>query len=178
MIEIESERLLLRQWRLDDADEYATICADPEVMQHMTGEPYTRMIAWRHMAFLIGHWHLRGYGHWAVEEKATGHLVGRIGFLRPDDYPGFEVGWVLARSAWGKGYATEGAARALDHAFFALDQREVISLIRPDNLASIKVAQRLGEILQGEEDVGGILVQRYGMNRDTWQARRANFLVG
>lgn len=176
-MELETERLLLRHWRLGDVDEYAAICADPEVMLHMGGEPYSRMLAWRHIAFLIGHWQLRGYGHWAVEEKATGRLLGRIGFLNPDDYPGFEVGWMLARSAWGRGFATEGAACALDYAFSTLGQTKVISLIRPENIASIRVARRLGETFQGEEDVGGIRVLRYGLDRTAWEASRRDLVA-
>jgi RimJ/RimL family protein N-acetyltransferase len=113
MVKLETERLILRMWREEDFESYAHICADPQVMRHLNqGKPLTRLEAWRHMAFLVGHWHLRGYGHWAVEEKASGNLAGRIGFLNPEGWPGFEVGWTLGREYWGKGYATEGAPGA------------------------------------------------------------------
>lgn len=128
----------------------------------------SRMEAWRHMAFLIGHWSLKGFGHWAVEEKATGKLIGRIGFLEPIDFPGFEIGWTLARASWGKGYATEGATAALNWAVHVLDKTEVISLIRPGNINSIKVAERLGESYQGEVEVMGSRVLKYGMSRQRW----------
>ena len=97
----------------------------------------------------MGHWQMRGYGHWAVEEKASGRMIGRIGFLNPEGWPGFEIGWTLASHAWGKGYATEGGKRALAYAFKELDQRHVISLIHPDNKPSMRVAERLGEKLEG-----------------------------
>ena len=83
-----------------------------------------------------------------MEERATGALVGRIGFFEPEGWPGFELGWMLRRDAWGKGYATEGARRALAHAFTELGRDHVISLILPGNDPSIRVAERLGERLE------------------------------
>jgi RimJ/RimL family protein N-acetyltransferase len=120
------------------------------------------------MAFLVGHWQLRGYSHWAVEEKASGSLVGRLGFFNPAGWPGFELGWTLGRESWGKGYATEGARRALSYAFTEMNKDHVISLIHPDNRASIRVAERLGETLEGEAEILGIGVQVYGIDREKW----------
>ena len=110
--ELETERLKLRMWRESDLDDYAELTADPLVMRYLQPgkPPFTRADAWRSMAFFMGHWQMRGYGHWAVEEKASGRMIGRIGFLNPEGWPGFEIGWTLARQAWGKGYATEGGA--------------------------------------------------------------------
>jgi len=162
-------------WREEeDFEAYAQICADTEVMRFLTpeGKTLTRAETWRQMAFLIGHWQLRGYGHWAVEEKATGNFIGRIGFLNPEGWPGFEIGWTLARDAWGKGYATEGAGRALEYAFTDLRRERVISLIHPENNNSIRVAERLGEKLEGKTEVHGIGVLIYGISRETWLAAR------
>lgn len=86
---------------------------------------------------------------WAVEDRATGAFVGKIGFAEPEGWPGFELAWTLARRWWGFGYATEGARAALAYAFGTLKKDRVISLIRPENLASIRVAERLGERMQG-----------------------------
>jgi RimJ/RimL family protein N-acetyltransferase len=144
--ELETERLKLRMWRESDLDAYAEMCADPLVMKYLSpGKVFSRPEAWRSMAFFMGHWQLRGYGHWAVEEKATGAMIGRIGFLNPEGWPGFEIGWTLARHAWGKGFATEGAKAALQYAFNELDQPHVISLIHPENAPSMRVAERIGE---------------------------------
>ncbi|HEX8186654.1 MAG TPA: GNAT family N-acetyltransferase [Blastocatellia bacterium] len=165
MVQLETERLILRMWRNEDFEAYARICADPEVMRFLGGKPFTRLEAWRHMAFLVGHWHLRGHGHWAVEEKASGELIGRIGLLNPEGWPGFEIGWTLGRAHWGRGYAIEGARRALEYAFTELDQEHVISLIHPDNRASISVAERLGERLEGKTELLGIEVMVYGIDR-------------
>jgi len=164
-IQLETERLLLRQWRLDDFDTYEKMCADEEIMRYIGGKAFSRIEAWRHMAYLVGHWELLGYGHFAVEEKASGRFIGRIGFLNPGGWPGFEIGWTLAREAWGKGFAIEGARRALDFAFKELDKPHVISLIHPENKASIRVAERLGEKVEGKTEVLGIPVLIYGIDR-------------
>lgn len=162
---LETERLILRMWRNEDFEAFAAMCADPEVMRYLGGNTMTRLEAWRHMGFMVGHWMLRGYGHFAVEEKSSGRFIGRIGFLNPEGWPGFEIGWTLARECWGRGYAIEGARRALEYGFVELDQPHVISIIHPDNRASISVAERLGEKLEGETELMGIRVQIYGIDR-------------
>jgi RimJ/RimL family protein N-acetyltransferase len=163
---LETERLRMRMFRDDDFAQYAPLCRDPEVMRFLgDGKPMADFEIWRQMAFYVGHWHLRGYGMFAVEEKATRLLVGRIGFLDPTGWPGFELGWTLAREHWGKGYATEGARRALEYAFTELDRDHVISLIAPDNIASARVAERLGERVEGKAELFGKEVLIYGINR-------------
>ena len=167
---LETERLRLRWFREDDFEAYAEICRDPEVMRFLGGPLMADFDVWRHMASIIGHWHFRGYGIWAVEEKSAGRLVGRIGFLNPIGWPGFELGWTLARDSWGKGYATEGAQRALAYAFTELGRDHVISLIDPANAASAKVAERLGEKVEGKTDLLGKDVLIYGIGREQWVA--------
>lgn len=170
MITLETGRLRLRMFREDDLDAYAAMCADPDVMRYIgAGGPLTRADTWRQMATFLGHWQLRGYGMWAVEERATGALVGRIGFHYPEGWPDFECGWLLARASWGKGYATEGARRALQHAFTELGRERVISLIRPDNAASIRVAERLGETREGLVTLFGSEALVYGIPRERFR---------
>ena len=166
-VTLETDRLILRMWREADFEEYVQLCADPEVMRFLGGKIFDRTEAWRHMASMIGHWYLRGFGIWAVEEKASGRLVGRIGCIYPEGWPGFEVGWTLKREFWGKGYATEGARRALQYAFKELDKPHVISLIQAENVASVRVAERLGETIEGTAKVMGIDVLVYGIDRSS-----------
>ena len=163
--QLETDRLLLRMWRNEDFEPYAKMCADLEVMHFLGGKALDRAEVWRHMAFLVGHWHFRGYGPWAVEEKATGQFLGRIGFLNPEDWPGFEIGWILNRQSWGKGYATEGATRALKYAWEELGMTHVISLIHANNKNSIRVAERLGEKEEGKTQIFGRDVLIYGIDR-------------
>lgn len=166
MITLETDRLLLRMFRDEDFEQHALICSDPDVMRFLgEGRPLERWEAWRSMAMILGHWQLRGFGPWAVEERASGRLIGRIGFFQPDGWPGFELGWVLGREFWGKGYASEGARRALDYAFNEMDRDHVISLIHPENTGSIKVAERLGESVEGKTELFGHEVLIYGLNR-------------
>ncbi len=164
-VQLETDRLIMRMWRNEDFEPYLQLCSDPDVMRYLGGKPLDRLEAWRNMAFIVGHWQLLGYGHWAVEEKATGAFVGRIGFMNPEGWPAFELGWTLARKFWGRGYASEGARRALTYAFDELDRDHVISLIDPLNTNSIKVAERLGEKLEGKTELFGREVLIYGIDR-------------
>jgi RimJ/RimL family protein N-acetyltransferase len=162
--EIETERLLLRALGAEDFEAYADMVADPEVTRYLAaGEPLSRWEAWRQLAMIIGHWELRGFGMWAVEERATGRFLGRIGCFEPDGWPAFEIGYTLARHAWGKGYATEGVAASLHYARAVLQKADVASIIRPDNAASIRVATRLGATLAETVEFFGApaLVYRY-----------------
>jgi RimJ/RimL family protein N-acetyltransferase len=140
---LQSRRLLLREWRDGDVDAYAEMYADPEVMRFLGG-PVAREQAWRHMALLMGHWALRGYGQWVLERRDDGRFVGRAGLWRPEGWPGLEVGWALRRDAWGAGYATEAARTAIGWARDALGADALISIIAPENEASARVARRLG----------------------------------
>jgi RimJ/RimL family protein N-acetyltransferase len=150
MITIKTGRLILRVFREADQDDYVAICDDPEVMRYLgEGKPLSRAEAWRQMALLLGHWQLRGYRMWAVEEPNSHKLIGRIGCFQPEGWPGLEIGWTLGRPYWGQGYATEGGRAALGYAFRTLNQGHVISLIQPGNLASIRVAERLGSDWRG-----------------------------
>ena len=172
MPDLHTPRLLLRQLCLEDFEAYAEICADPEVMRYIgDGTPLARDMAWRNMATMLGHWRLRGYGVWAAVDRATGSLVGRIGCWNPEGWPGFEIGWMLRRACWGQGYATEGAREAMRFAFEELNQPHVISLIHPDNAASIRVAQRLGERLSGSAEIFGKPADIYRLTREEWQAQ-------
>jgi RimJ/RimL family protein N-acetyltransferase len=169
MVTLETERLILRMFRETDLDEYAEMCADPDVVQYLgAGQTLDRGEAWRQMALIIGHWHLRGYGLWAVEERDSGRLAGRLGFFNPEGWPGFEIGWVLRKDCWGRGYATEGGRRALLHAFTDMGKDHAISVIHPDNAPSIKVAKSLGEEFERETELSGKRILIYGITRDRW----------
>jgi RimJ/RimL family protein N-acetyltransferase len=162
---LETERLILRMFSEDDFDDYARWCANLEVMRFLTGKALDRTEAWRHMSMLIGHWQLRGYGYFAAEEKTTAKLVGRIGFSNPAGWPGFEVGWTIAPEFQGRGFATEGGRRLLSYAFNEMDMSHVISLIHPDNTPSTRVAERLGEKVEGKTELLGFPLLIYGIDR-------------
>lgn len=171
---LETERLRLRPFAARDVDDYAELYADPEVVRFLFGgpEPWDRGRSWRHMAFVLGHWQLRGSGTWALEQKESGAFVGVVGFSEPAGWPGLELAWTLARRWWGNGYAMEGARAALAHAFEVWRKERVISLIHPENRASIRVAERLGERLQGRIHHLGREMLCYGVDRESWLLER------
>ena len=164
--ELRSERLLLRAFNECDFEAFAEIVADPEVVRYLDGgEPISREECWRGMALFIGHWQLRGYGWWAVEDARSGDFLGRIGLYNPEGWPGLEIGWLLRRQAWGTGLATEGATAALSFAFDVLEADHVISLIDPRNTRSIRVAQKLGETYEHNLQFKDRDLAVYGMHR-------------
>jgi RimJ/RimL family protein N-acetyltransferase len=167
---LETTRLRLRSLRGGDFEDYAALYADREVVRFIsTGEIWSRGRSWRHMAFAVGHWQLEGFGAWVAEEKATGAFVGMVGFWEPATWPGFELSWHLARQYWGRGYATEAAAAALAHAFTVWRRDHVISLVDPANLASIRVAERIGERLEGKIEHLGHQMLTYGLDCEAYR---------
>jgi [ribosomal protein S5]-alanine N-acetyltransferase len=142
---LETERLILREFVPDDLDFLASMLADPQVSHHYDRR-FSREAAdeWLHRQ--IERYHTDGHGLWLAAEKSTNTPVGQVGLIlqnvegtkRP------EIGWLLDRPHWGKGYATEAAAAVRDAAFTRWQYPEVISLIRPTNTASRRVAERIG----------------------------------
>lgn len=170
---VETDRLVLREFRASDFDTYAEMHAHPEVMQFLNkGKPLSREDAWRNLATAIGHWTLRGFGMWAVELRETGEFIGRIGLWYPEGWPAIEVGWSLNRPHWGKGYATEAANASVEYAFTTLGLDDIISLISPGNTGSIRVAERLGETFRERRVVRESEALVYGMTLDEWRSKR------
>lgn len=149
---LETERLVLRGFGPADFEAYAAMFGDPEVARHVgDGTPLDRTGAWRSLAMVVGHWRLAGCGLWAVAERGgSGEAVGRVGLLRPEGWPGLELAWAIARPRQGRGYATEAAARAMAWAFDEFGADRLVSMVRPENAPSIRVAEKLGMARDGE----------------------------
>ena len=147
---IETERLILRPHRLADFDAFAAVWADPDVVRFITGTPMSRENSWARMLRVIGMWHLMGFGFLAIEEKATGQLLGEAGFqdMRREFEPSIEgtmeIGWALTPAVHGRGYATEavGALIAWHDAHFP--DRRMTCIISPENAPSLRLAEKLG----------------------------------
>jgi RimJ/RimL family protein N-acetyltransferase len=153
--ELRTERLLLRGWRLDDLDAFAAIDADPEVMEFIKdGRPRTRDESAASLHRFMARWEQNGFGLWAAELLDGARLAGWIGLSVPEDFPqllpAVEAGWRLDRALWGQGLATEGARASVAFAWDELDLDRLISIIHPDNFASIRVAVKLGMRPAGE----------------------------
>ncbi|MEZ4364800.1 MAG: GNAT family N-acetyltransferase [Kofleriaceae bacterium] len=168
-------RLVLRPPVLADFEGWASMMADPVATEHLGG-PQPRAVAWRSFCTMAGAWALQGFAMFTVLERATGRWLGRIGPWQPEGWPGTEVGWGLARQAWGQGYATEAATCAIDWAFDTLGWDEVIHAIAPSNLPSRALAERLGSTLRGPGRLppphGDAPIDIWGQDRATWRARR------
>jgi RimJ/RimL family protein N-acetyltransferase len=169
---LETDRLRMRAFRRSDIEDYAAMNADPEVMRFRDGT-WDRGRSWRHLAFLVGHWHFAGAGMWALEHRETGAFVGMAGFAEPEGWPGFELAGTLVRRWWGQGFATEAARAALAHAFTVWRKDRVISIVHPENRASIRVVERLGERLEGRIQHFGREMLCYGIDRESYERRRA-----
>lgn len=171
---IETERLILRPPAAEDFEPWAAFMADAELQQFLGGvQP--RPVAWRGLCIMAGAWALFGYAMFSVIEKASGRWIGRLGPWRPEAWPGTEIGWGLIKEAWGKGYATEGAAAAIDWAFTHLGWTEIIHCIDPNNRPSQKVAERLGSRPLREATLPPPIVlatQIWGQSREEWNARK------
>ena len=144
-IRIETERLILRN--IDpgrDFDAWAALMADERAVRFLGTPVQNRALAWRNMAMVLGHWHIRGYGFFSVESKATGEWLGRVGPWFPEGWPEPEVGWTIVPEHWGRGYATEAGRACIEYAFRVLGWRRVIHVILPGNGPSIAVAKKLG----------------------------------
>lgn len=137
-----TRNLLLREYRESDFEDFAAFYATDR--SRFIGGPLTREQAWRGLAAHLGHWALRGYGFWAVEERATGRFCGHVGLWFPDGWMEPEVGWVLMGHAEGRGIALEAALAARGHAYGTLGWTTAVSMIDPENDRSIRLAQRMG----------------------------------
>ena len=140
--EFESNRLRLRAFRNEDFEPMAMFFESE--ISHWYGGPCSRDEAWRKFAVYSGHWMLRGYGPWALEEKKSGQFVGLSGMWYPEGFPEPEISWALIPSQHGKGYAAEGANRALLAAYQHFGWQTAVSVVAEDNLPSHAVARRLG----------------------------------
>jgi RimJ/RimL family protein N-acetyltransferase len=151
---VETERLLLRPWRSSDRSPFASLNADPEVMQHFPA-PMSRAASDEFADRIERHIGEHGWGLWAVEIKDADPFVGFIG-LWPVGFDllrrrePVEIGWRLARSAWGRGLATEGARAALEVAWNELGLDDVVSFTARTNTRSVAVMERIGMTFEAE----------------------------
>jgi RimJ/RimL family protein N-acetyltransferase len=167
---LETDRLILRAHRPEDLADSFAMWSDPEVVRYITGHPSTEQEAWARLLRFAGLWDLLGLGYWLVEEKATGRFLGQAGFAinrreidaSARDDP--EIGWVMAPAAQGRGFASEAAAAVVAWGDANLAGRRTVCLIAPENLASLRIAEKVGYRRYAETDFAGgrtILLERF-----------------
>jgi len=171
---LETERLTLRPIALEDFPRWAEMMGDPEAAKFLGGaQPAST--AWRGFMTMAGAWSLTGVSMFSLIERESGRWLGRIGPWQPLGWPGTEVGWGLHPDAQGKGYGVEAAIATIDYAFDVLGWTEVIHCIDPENLPSIRLAERIGSRNQGRTQLPApyqaLIIDRYGQSREAWRAR-------
>jgi RimJ/RimL family protein N-acetyltransferase len=160
---LQTRRLLLREYRVDDFDAFAAHLADPESTAYLGAAD--RLTAWRIFACHAGLWLLHGAGWWSVELRETRQLVGHVGAFFRERSPGIEIGWNTHREFWGQGFASEAAAEAVRHAFEVRGEPRAHALIDAGNTPSVRVAERLGMRYEAETLLFEKPVQRYVLAR-------------
>lgn len=147
---LETARLLLRGFRAEDFDAWFALSRPPAYHRYFTPGPMPAEEVWKLLLRSAGHWAIMGHGFWAVEEKASGRLVGAVGFLslkRDLDPPlgdAPEIGWVLDPAVHGRGYASEAAAAALDWGVGQFGPVRTVCIIHPGNEPSLRLAAKFG----------------------------------
>jgi RimJ/RimL family protein N-acetyltransferase len=153
---VETERLVLREWQERDREPWSALNADPDAMRYIgPGQPWSAQESDDSIGRYTRSWEENGFGLWALEDRALGRCIGTCGTLVfPDGRNRVEIGWRLEKAAWGKGYATEAALATRDWAFASIDGLDrLIAVLQPDNVASRRVAEKLGMSFSAE-DVG------------------------
>jgi len=148
---ITSDRLRFRPWREDDLPALAGFMASDR--SRFIGGPINEDDSWRRIALFIGHWSIRGFGPWAIEEIDSGSCAGYAGLWHPHGFPEAEVLYTLYDGFGGKGYAQEAALRCRRYAYETLGWRTVVSYIHSDNAASKLVAERVGARFDGTASI-------------------------
>ena len=147
---LESKRLILRQFKETDWLDLHQYYSDPRATKYTVGRAFTEEETWRTLSMMIGHWQLRGYGPYAVVTKETDRVIGTVGFWYPKGWPSPEIKWALAAEYWGKGFASEAAHLIQITGRRYLPDIQLISLIHPENRASIKLAESIGAQFEKE----------------------------
>ncbi|MFJ2414228.1 GNAT family N-acetyltransferase [Streptomyces brevispora] len=162
---IETERLTLRPLETSDVDAFVELHADPEVNRFVGA--YSRQQALERLAGIERQWAERGHGLCAVEFRSSGEFIGRSGLQYWQQFDEVELGWTLRAECWGRGYATEAAQACLDWGFATLEADYFTALIRPGNMPSVKVAERLGFAPRRQDELNGNPVTVYALDRPT-----------
>ena len=163
---IETARLVLRPFTLDDVPTYAAIRAKPEVMRFFPKTDEAPEVgALRVIAHFMGHWRDPGYGPWAAIDKRTGRLIGHLGLRYMPEFGETEILYILDSTVWRRGLAAEGAAASRDHAFDALGLDRVMAIALPGNVASTGVMTKIGMRFEKMATYKGLEVAYYALDK-------------
>ncbi len=173
---LETRRLRLRPFEAVDAPAHAALYADPDVTRYLPGGPFrgeaVQARSTRSLSHFAAHWAQRGWGVWAVVDKATDTLIGQCGLNHLPDGSDVEILYALSRASWGRGLATEAGSAVLDHGFGPVGLDRIVAVTRPEHQASRRVMERLGMVYEADRELFGMQVVCYALTRDQWKGPR------
>ena len=164
---LETDRLVLREFTLDDAEAFFLLNSDPEVLRY-TGDPGVRDLAEARQVLLerpIADYRKHGYGRWACVEKATGELIGFVGLKYLDELRDVDLGYRFRPAWWGRGLATEASRPVLEYGFQTLALPHILGLVNPEHSRSVRVLTKLGFRDDGLMEYFGQQMARYVIDR-------------
>lgn len=168
---LETPRLYLRPFVMEDVPDLAVIFSDPDVMHFMpksSRSPEKRAEAT--IELHIDHWQEHGFGFWAMIDKANNCLMGEGGLMLWETAPEVELGYLMAQAYWDKGIATELAQASLAYGFETLDLERIVAVASPGNRASRRVMEKVGMTYEKRDYYYGGECVYYAINRDRWQS--------
>lgn len=166
MPEIETSRLQLRHFTLEDFDDLFRLYSDPEVMRYLS--PRTKEQTQTSLYKHIEHWQAHNFGMWAVIHKESGKLIGRCGLSWLANTPEIELGYLFDKSYWRQGLATEAAIATLKYGFGEINLQRIVAIARPQNTASMRVIEKVGMKYQKAAYFYKFNVVYYSLERESW----------
>lgn len=167
--QIETDRLLLRPFRLDDLDAHAEILRDPLVTRYLPRGPFlpqdARAISERILNHFLEHWQRHGFGAWGLLDKASRQLIGQCGLNYLPESPEVEVLYLLAQAAWGRGLATEAARASVSYGFETVGLERIVGITMPENIASQRVLEKAGLRYEKDAMFYGVHAKYFALNR-------------
>lgn len=171
MQRIETERLTLRPFTLDDLDALFLVNSDPDVMKYIgDGNPLSQQQTRARLDAIITHWDRHGFGLWAVVHKPDAAVIGFCGLQFLENTPEVEVGYRLRKASWGMGLATEAVKASLEYGFGKLGLDRIVAVVHPDNIASQKVLAKNGLRYEKDARYYNTDVKYFALGRDEFEA--------
>ncbi len=162
---IETTRLLLREMTVDDAENTYLLNLDPDVIKYTGDKPFESIEAAAKFLQGYDHYKIYGFGRWAVVEKSTNNFLGWCGLKYSPALDEYDIGYRFLKKHWGKGFATESAAACMEAGFYKFNIQSIVGRAMPENLASIKVLEKIGLKFFEHRTTGGLEELIYKIER-------------
>jgi ribosomal-protein-alanine N-acetyltransferase len=164
---LETSALILRPWKPVDAEALFRILKEPDILKYFPPTVFTLEKTQRYINHQLNHWQERGYGHWAVILKEDLRVVGWDGLEFLPETSENEVAYLLSRQVWGRGFATEAAQAAVRYGLGEIGLKDIIGLVHPDNIGSIRVLEKCGLTFIDRKVYWGLEMSRYRIESQT-----------